>query len=144
MANITRTAASVRILKPQDAEIHDFYAAETIEAGQPVMGDATTGKVKVADADDAARDELLGIALKSVLAGQPVAVLKKGHVAGYTITQNYFTYVYVSNDIGELADAAGAAPLPVGQIVNMPDETPSKVLYVDVTWAARDFVDDVV
>lgn len=144
MADITRTPASVGILFPQNAEIFDFVSAEALTAGQPVFMDATTGKVKYSDANDSARDELLGIALKSVGANQPVGVLRKGHVAGFTLAGNYGTYVYVSNTAGELADASGTALLPVGQVVCVPDETPSKVLFVDIPWRYVDLVDDVV
>lgn len=135
MADITRTAADVRIVFPDDAKVFDFVAAEDLEAGQPVMGDASAGTVKRADANDAARDELLGIALKSVKAGQPTGVLKRGHVTGFTLSQNYFTPLYVSNTLGELADTVGTANLPVGIILPMPDSTPTKLLYVDVRWS---------
>lgn len=134
MADITVTAARVAPIFPKDAEIYDMIAAETLTAGQPVYIDGTTGKVKYADANDAARDELHGIALNGARAGQAVAVLKRGHVYGYTLAGNYGSKAYVSDTAGVLADAAGTASLPVGIVVPLSDASISKALYVDVAW----------
>ncbi len=59
-----------------------------------------------------------------------VAVLFEGHVAGFNISGlNYGAALYVSNNTGALADAAGTTNLPAGKVVPMTDKDRTKVLY---------------
>lgn len=139
MADIVRTKAQIAVVFPSKAVIFSAVAGAAIEAGQPVHFDATTKKVVLADANDAAHDEIHGIALEDAAAGAAVAILKEGHVYGYTLG-NVGTYAYVSNTVGELADAAGTAVLPVGMVVPLTDvPTLTKVLYVDIAWAFQEY-----
>ena len=69
MADITVTAAKVAVVHPHNAEIYDFIASEAISAGQAVY-QLSTGKVGVADANGAGKQQFRGIALKSVGPGQ--------------------------------------------------------------------------
>lgn len=136
MADIVATPAKIAPLFPGIAEIYDFIAAEAIVAGQPVTLVAASGKVQVSDANGTGgRNTVYGIALKTVGAGQGVSVLKRGHLAGYTLAGNYGSLAYVSDTLGTLADAAGTAPLPVGRVVGVSDATVTKALYVDIQWA---------
>lgn len=134
MTDIALTAAKVSLIFPGIAEVYDAIAAESITVGQAVTFVAATGKVQVSDANAAGRNTVHGIALKSVGAGQAVSILKRGHLAGYTLAGNYGSHVYVSDTAGALADAAGTASLPVGQVVPMSDASLTKVLYVDIAW----------
>ena len=135
MADITCTAAQVAPVFPDEAEIFDFVAAAAITAGAPAYI-TSAGKVDNADANGSGTDTFRGIALSTVGAGQPVSVLKKGHVYGYTLSGAYDSLVYVSNTAGALADAAGGTSLIVGRVVPLSD-TPNytKVLYVQASWA---------
>lgn len=131
MSDITRTAAKIAVVFPDQAEIFSFIAGETILAGNPVYLDATTGKLGVADANGSGTDTFFGIALEGGGTNQVISVLKRGHVAGYTLAGNYGAAAYVSNTVGELADAAGGTSLLVGHIVPMSDKSLTKVLYVN-------------
>lgn len=130
MADITRTKAKIAIVYPEQAEIHNGVAAAAIEAGQPVYIDSN-GKYNVADANAAAADQFRGIALEDAAAGAPVSVLVKGHVYGFTLAGAYDSLAYVSDTVGELADAAGSTSLAVGRVVAVHDsKSATKVLYV--------------
>jgi hypothetical protein len=134
MADIVVTAAKVGVVFPGIAEIYDAVAAEAITAGQPVAF-TTAGKVQVCDANVAGRNVLHGIAVMAAGAGQAVSILKRGHLFGFTLAGAYGSKAYVSDTLGVLADAAGTASLPVGQVVPLSDAAKTKVLYVDINWA---------
>jgi len=134
MADLTRTKAQVAVVFPQYAEIYDFIANEAIEAGQPVY-QLTTRKVAKADANGAGLQQFRGIALKDVGAGQAVSVLKKGHLEGFDLSSlNGDARVYLSDTVGELADAAGTMTVPVGRVFGLSDANLSKCLYVEANW----------
>ncbi len=135
MADITVTAAQVAPIYPHHAEIYDFIATEAIAKGQ-IVYQLTTGKVGVADANAGGKQQARGIALKAAAAGEAVSVLKKGHVAGYTVSGlNADVRLYLSDTAGALADAAGTMSVTCGRVVAMPDDpTLTKVLYADFDW----------
>jgi hypothetical protein len=134
MADITRTKEQIGVVYPHKAEIDNGIAGVAIEAGQPVYIDSN-GKYGLADANAAAADQFRGIALETVAAGQAISVLVRGELYGYTLSGAYDSAAYVSNSVGELADAAGDTSLLVGRVVavhNSKDAT--KVLKV-TGWA---------
>lgn len=134
MADITVTAAQVAVTHPHNAEIYDFIATEAITAGQAVY-QLTTGKVGVADANAAGKQQFRGIALKSVGAGQAVSVLKRGFVTGFGISGlNRDAAVYLSDTAGSLADAAGTMSVICGRVFSLSDSDLSKVLYINADW----------
>ena len=132
MADIAVTAAQVAVLFPHTAEVYSFIAAETITAGQAVYF-TSAGKVGIADANASGKQQVRGIALNGAGAGQAVDVVKRGHVAGFTLG-TYNTLVYLSDNAGALADAAGTVSAAVGRIVALSDSALSKALYVDLSW----------
>lgn len=134
MADIAVTAAQVAAVFPQKAEIYSFIATEAITAGQAVYF-LSTGKAGVADANASGKQQVRGIALNGAAAGQAVDVLKRGHVAGFTLG-TYNTLVYLSDTAGNLADAAGTVSAPVGRIVALSDSSLTKALYVDLSWTS--------
>jgi len=134
MADIAVTAAQVAVLFPHTAEVYSFIAAETITAGQAVYF-TSAGKAGVADANASGKQQVRGIALNGAGAGQAVDVVKRGHVAGFTLG-TYNTLVYLSDNAGALADAAGTVSAAVGRIVALSDSALSKALYVDLSWTA--------
>lgn len=116
MTVITRTASKIGVVYPHKAEIDNGVAAAALEAGQPVYIDSA-GKYGVSDANAAAADQFRGIALETVAAGQPVSVLVKGELYGYTLSGAYDSLAYVSDTAGELDDSAGSTSLAVGRVV---------------------------
>ena len=132
MADLSLVTDQIATIYPQKAEIHSYIAAEAITAGQAVYTVAATGKVGVAEADAAGKQQARGIALQGVGAGQAVEVLRRGHLHGFTLTsQNYDDPIYLSDTAGALADAAGTLAVPIGLVVALPDKGLTKVLFVD-------------
>ena len=135
MADIALTAAQIEPLFAAQAEIYNFIAGGTITKGQAVYMDSA-GKVQVADANAAGLQQAVGIALEGVVAGQAVSVLKRGHVAGFTLTSQAFDDgVYLSDTAGAVADAAGTLEVPVGRVTSLPQKgSITKCIYFDFRW----------
>lgn len=133
MADIVVTAANVAVIFPMKAEIHTGLAGAAISAGQLVYVDAN-GDLQLADASVAGTAAARGMALQTVGAAQALNFLKRGHVAGHTITQAYDAEVFVSDTAGAAADAAGTVSTHVGRIVPMTDKDQTKVMFVDLTY----------
>ena len=134
MTAVAVTAAQVGVCDPMKAVIYPFEAAETITAGQPVFVD-TNGKVQLADANGSGEQQCAGIALNGGGAGQAIDVLKSGRVYGYTLGGAYWSAVYLSDSVGELADAAGTMTVPVGRVVPLSNSDKTKVLAVEINWS---------
>ncbi len=136
MADIALTAARIAVVFPEQAEIYDMIAAVALTKGQAVYQNSS-GKAAVADANaGSGAEDFLGIALNAAGAGGAVSILKRGHVAGFTISQAYDAPIYLSDTAGALADAPSATnPIPVGRVVPLTDgPTLTKVLYVNAAW----------
>ena len=140
MADIALTAAQIAAIDPQKAEILPMIAAAAITAGQALYQDAN-GKADLADANGSGTLQFRGIALNAAAAGQPVSVLKRGRVYGYTISSlAYDAPVFLSNTAGAFADGAGGTSVSCGSVGALTDgSTLTKVLYIDAdylrTWA---------
>lgn len=139
MADIAVTATRVAMVFPHFAERYSFIASTTITAGAAVYLIASStgaGTLALADASSAGTANPVGIALNGGGAGQAIDVLKRGHVAGFTFTQDYFVPIYLSDtNTGILADAAGSTSKIVGRVVPMSNSDLTKVLYVDLVWS---------
>jgi hypothetical protein len=134
MADLTLTAAQIAPVYPQSAAIFDYIAVEAISKGQAVYI-TTAGKVGVADANAAGKQQFRGIALNGAGAGQAVSVLQRGHVYGYGVASlNADAYAYLSDTAGALGDAAGTLNVRAGRVTALPDSAGTKVLYIDVNW----------
>lgn len=136
MADLVVTAAKVAAVDPHKADILSFIAAETITAGQAVY-QTTAGLAGVADANVANKQQCRGIALNGGGAGQAIDVLRKGLLAGFTLTsQDHDTPIFLSDTAGALADAVGTLTVPVGLVVALPDKDLTKVLYIRCRYGA--------
>ncbi len=133
MADLVSTEAAVAVIFPLKAEIHTAIAAVAITAGQVVYFDSG-GDADLADGSAAGTATLKGIALNSAGAGQAFNILKRGHVAGYTLTQAFEAQIWLSDTAGALADATGTVGVPCGRVVPMTDKARTKVLFFDIAW----------
>lgn len=136
MADIALDANEVRIVFDQNAEVYDFVSAVALEAGEVVYL-TSAGLVNKADANDAAADQPVGIALQKCSAGEAVSVLKRGHLYGFTLSGlNPGDYAFLSDNPGNLADTASVTlTVPVGRVMVLSDKPNyTKVLYVNFTW----------
>lgn len=134
MSDITVTASKVGLVFPEKSIVRDYIATETITAGQAVYF-LTTGKVGVADANASGKQRVCGIALNGGGAGQAISVLHEGEIAGFTLSGNADTLVYLSDTAGALADAAGTMQMAIGRVKCLSDANLTKVLYVQADWA---------
>lgn len=135
MADITVTAAKVALVDPAKAIVRSYIATETITAGQAVYI-LTTGKVGVADANGAGKQQFRGIALNGGGAGQAIDVLHDGEVTGFTLSGNADTMLYLSDTAGALADGAGTMTVVCGRVVCLADKDLTKVARIFVQWEA--------
>lgn len=134
MADIAIATNGVHLVHADKAEIVDLIAVEAITAGQAVY-QTSAGKAGVADANGAGKQQFRGIALKAAAAGQPVPVLKRGWIAGYTLTGvAYDGIVYLSDTAGALGETVGTMTVNVGRCQAMTDPDLTKILYVDADW----------
>lgn len=137
MADLTVTAAHIAPVFPLKADIHDYLAAESITKGQAVYF-TSSGRVGVADANVAGKQQCRGIALNAAGVGQAVSVLHRGHVYGFGVSAlNADALVYLSDTAGALADAAGTLNVRVGRVVALADSAGSKILFIDINWLAN-------
>lgn len=132
MATIVVTAAKVGLVNPAKATVKSYIAHEALTAGLPVYIVAGTGKVGIADADDANMLQFRGITLGGAGAGQAVDVLEEGEMYGFTHTTNYDTRLYVTDVAGVIGDTAGSASMVVGRVAPMANKSITKVLHVTV------------
>ena len=136
MANFDLVTASTVHAAEQPILQRTLVAAEAITAGAPVYI-TTAGKFGVADANDNAKDDPYGIALRTVAAGQPVTAVRRGTMEGWDFGSTaYWAPVYLSNDVGRLGDSAGSTSVVMGKVVPALavslGESPDKLLEVDV------------
>lgn len=135
MADIALTAAQIAPVENVSREVFTFIAGETITAGQAVYFIAASGKVGVADANAAGKQQFRGIALNGGGAGQAIDVLSRGMVYGYTISGlNADAIVYLSDTAGALADGAGTMTVNCGRVVRLSDASNTKVLWISADW----------
>lgn len=93
-------------------------AAEAITAGNIVRLDTANGKITKANGSSAAEARVLGVALKTVAAGEPVTVLRRGVLDGFNFdAQAWDAPIYASNTDGTMADAAGTSSFTVGRVL---------------------------
>lgn len=135
MADITVTAAQIGLVDPIKANVRSYIAAEAIAKGQAVYI-LTSGKVGVADANAAGKQQFRGVALNAAGAEQAVDVCHEGEIYGFTLTGNVGTLAYLSDTAGALADAAGTMTVRVGRVSCLNDKNLTKVLRVFTQWDA--------
>lgn len=134
MADLTIGSNGVSVVFGNVAEIRDFIAVEAITAGQPVYI-TSAGKVGIADANAAGKQQFRGIALKSTAIGKACPVLKRGYLGGFVLTGvAYDGQVFLSDTVGSLADAAGTMSVVCGRVSCLADPDLTKILYVDADW----------
>lgn len=139
MTAVALTAAQIAPVFPDSplTEIIPMVAGATITKGQVVCVTIATGLLDVADANGAGNlVQARGIALNAAAAGQPVSVLRKGFVYGFTVSGlAYDSIVYLSDTVGSLDTSAGSTTVQCGRVMMLSDyPTLTKVLYVDFLW----------
>ncbi len=135
MADLVVVEAAVAVVFPLKAEIHTGILAAAVTAGQAVYVVIASADFDLADAGVADQlAELRGIALESGGIGQAINILKRGHLNGFTISQAHDDEIFLSNNAGALADAAGVVNVHAGRVVALSDKARTKVLFIDIPW----------
>jgi len=133
MANIALTAAQIAAVDPTKARIKSYIAGSTITKGQPVAL-ATDGTVDPADASSGGGylyEQVVGIAISAGGAGQAIDVLEEGEMYGLTVSsKNCGDILYVSNDVGRVADAVGDLTVFLGRVQALADGGATKVSFI--------------
>lgn len=118
MADLTlTTTGKVNVGTSGPNEQLTAIAGAAITAGSPVTFDGTNDTLWPADADDVAKDAVVGIATHTASVGEAVTAIRRGRMSGWSNLPVPGSLVFVSNTAGALADAAGTASLPVGIVV---------------------------
>lgn len=130
------TANTINLADREGLRQRTLVAAEAITAGAPVYI-TSAGKFANADANDGAKDDPYGLALRTVAAGQAVTAVRTGTMDGYDLDDlAYWAPVYLSNTVGRLADAAGGTSVVIGKVVPANavslGTSPDKLLEVNV------------
>lgn len=107
MGDVALTAANIACVDPKNCETYNVEAGTAITKGQILCWD-TDGQVLVADGNQAALDEPVGVALEAGVAGKVISMLVKGLVYGFTVSGiNTGTLLTLSDTIGAV-ETAGA------------------------------------
>jgi len=108
------TAGKVHVV--ESIEQLTLPAAEAILAGAIVRID-TDGKFTNGNGTSTTENRIYGVAIKSVIAGQPVTAIAKGVLDGFTFSQAYDATLYASDTDGRIGDAAGTASKSIGRVI---------------------------
>lgn len=140
MAVVSVTASQVSMLFASRDNVRVYHKLSDVDlaAGQLVYL-KSNGKLALANGTTAVLVRARGVALSTIKAGQPVAVLARGHLAGYDLSAiNPDTVLYVSNTDGAFDTVAGTVSRVVG-VVDVTTEldssgVPVRALFVDCDW----------
>jgi hypothetical protein len=124
MADLTITASRVAPVR-LTRDPRSFPAAVTITAGQAVYLDSTNA-LRLADADADATENAMGIALRSVVAGETTSIAAPDDLIDLGDALGGLAYgapVYLSGTAGGLADAAGSASVVMGRVEGVHSQT---------------------
>ena len=118
MATVALTTAD-RVYIVQSLQQLTGVAVEAIEAGAAVRIDTTTGKWTNANGSSAGEARVIGIATRSVAAGEALTVLKKGILDGFALaSQAYDLPIYMSDTDATLDDGTGSTvDVAVGRVI---------------------------
>jgi hypothetical protein len=123
MADLTLTGTKVNVCHERDL-VNNVLAAVAITGGQVCYVVAATGKANLASAAAASTAQVGGLAIPTKQSGssggvgQPVALAQDAEVEGFDLSGlAYWAPIYLSNNAGKLADAAGTVSVVVGRVI---------------------------
>lgn len=120
MANLTITAADVRLVRGDNEHQHTAPAGEAITAGQYVRLNTTTGKFELGNGTTSGEVGNKGyVAGRSVAAGETLTAYTGAclmDMGEALAALNFGALVYLSDTDGTLADAAGTVSKTVGVV----------------------------
>lgn len=132
MANITVDATHVGVVYPLQSERYNVTLYEDVTAGAALY-QLAAGTYGLAQADEIAKRQFRGIALKTRLAGQTVSMLKQGILEGYTLA-TYDDEIYLSDTAGRLSTTPGTMVIKCGRVISINDPAKTEVAYIEADW----------
>lgn len=137
MADLTVTAAQLRIMESIEARLIPMIADEAIDKGEVVYRKAT-GRAGLARGNAVGTSKVVGIATTDVAAGTAFEALYHGRLAGYGLgSVDAGSTVYLSAaTAGAVADTettgATNVKVPLGTVHTMTDGTGTKFILFDI------------
>jgi hypothetical protein len=140
MADIALTTADRVHVVGHPIEQLDLICSVDVGAGDVVaVVSSSTGASQwvKADASTGTKNRAYGVATRTQKIGLPLTAIRKGRMSGWNFTdQDYDELIYLSNTIGEMADAAGDVSVIIGRVVpaiaNPTGSAADKILEIDV------------
>jgi hypothetical protein len=136
MATVAPTTAGVvQVVEWPDNEGQKTLPASVALVGGTFARENASGEWEVALATSAANAAGAHLLLASAAAGVAVTGLRRGVVAGFTVSQAHNASLFIS-DTGTLADAAGTASVAAGRVTsgtaNLVTASQDKLIRIDV------------
>lgn len=136
MATVAPTTAGVvEVVEWPNAEGQKTVPASVALVGGTFARENSSGEWEAALATSAANAAGAHLLLRSAVAGEAVTGIRRGVVAGFTVSQAHNATLFLS-DTGTLADAAGTASVTVGRVTsgtaNLVTASQDKLVRIDV------------
>lgn len=137
MADLTVTAAQLRIMESIEARLIPMIADTAITKGQAVYR-KSTGRAGLAKADDVATAKVVGIATTDAAAGTAFEALYHGRMVGFglgSVNPGVTLYLSKDNAGGIVATAPSAdtqVAFPLGTVHTMTDGVGTKFVFFDI------------
>lgn len=110
------TAGDVHVV--QSIEQVTLPLGESINVGQIVRIDGTTGKFMKGNGTSAGEAAIYGVLVSKDRAGAVGTAIRQGVIDGFALSAlSYWAAVYASDTDGTLADGAGTVSLVVGRVI---------------------------
>lgn len=112
------TAGTLNIVGTPERQFSGSFA-ESVNVGQCVRWDASTGKWTKSNATDSTENRIAGVLVSKDGAGGSGTVVRRGILNGYDLSGlNFGAPIYLSNTDGTLADAAGTTTVLIGRVIS--------------------------
>ncbi len=137
MADLSSTAANLRILEGIEARLIPMIADETIAKGDAVYR-KTNGKAAKARGNGVSTAKVVGIATSDAAAGQPFEALYHGRMVGYDLSGvNPGSTVYLSAATagkidGAIVTGTGNVVAGLGTVHAMTDVGGTRFIFFDI------------
>lgn len=136
MAAVTVNTERVQPVFEDRSDVRSYIFGETIDYGDPVFIQTTTGKILKSDASAVATAAFAGYSLSKGGAGQSGDVIHKGTLPCFDLSSlARGAETFVGNG-GGTADAAGTTSVSTGRVNSLSDPALTKVLEVNVDLTA--------
>lgn len=136
MAVLTVNTSRVQPVHEDRSHVESYICGETIDYGDPVFIQTTTGNILKSNAGATATAAFAGYSLGKGGAGQAIDVLHKGQLPCFDLSGVAYGGQAFVDDAGTTNDTAGTTSVATGRVKPISDPALTKVLVVDVDLTA--------